>query len=162
MDRRANPVADIVLAVVVLLFAAAVYWQTLGLPPPRYEPLGSARLPQVLCVMMGVFALIILARGVAALRRRRIEAEPPAPALPYRKRPMLAAGIYLLTAAFVAVMDFRLLGFTWAGLIFVFAAGLLLSDFDRRQAPWLAGFAVILAFGSYTIFTRLFYIDLPS
>lgn len=154
-----RPWADIVLALLVVGFATAIYWQTLSLPPPRYEPLGPAALPQALAVMLVVFALIIMARGLRGLRAGagRVPEEPAE----FQPRAGRAAVAYGVTAAFVATMDLRVAGFVGASLVFVVVLVLVLSRPSWRELPWIMGFAIVLSLGSYLVFTQWFYIDLP-
>lgn len=153
-----NPKADIVLSVVVILLSVVVYINAMGLPPAHWEPLGSAALPQALCVIMTVLASIVLLRGVLALRSY---APPTEKNEDFRRRPWTAVGMFLLCAAYVAVMDLGILGFVTATVAFLVLLGLLFTRAAKRQIPFIFGFALVIAAGNYLIFTQFLYIDLP-
>lgn len=50
----------------LLAFAAAVYWHTLGFPEIPGDPVGPALFPRVTAVGMGLCGLILIGRGVLA------------------------------------------------------------------------------------------------
>ncbi|MEZ5861575.1 MAG: tripartite tricarboxylate transporter TctB family protein [Geminicoccaceae bacterium] len=152
-----EPLADILFAVAVLALAGIVWWGTASLPPPRYEPLGSAALPRTLAVVMALLGLVLLGRAWAGRR----QAAPAAVGLGFRPRPWLAVGVLAVLVLYVAAMDLRLLGFVPASILALVLIGAMLTGFDRRRLPWLAGFVVILVIGVQLLFTRVFYIDLP-
>ncbi len=154
---RREPLADILFAVTVLALAGIVWWGTASLPPPRYEPLGSAALPRALALAMALLGLVLLGRAWAG---RRLQAAP-ASDLGFRPRPWLAAGVLAVLVLYVASMDLRLLGFVPASILALVLIGAMLTGFDRRRLPWLAGFVVVLVIAVQLLFTRVFYIDLP-
>ncbi|MEZ5864206.1 MAG: tripartite tricarboxylate transporter TctB family protein [Geminicoccaceae bacterium] len=158
MERsRREPLADIVFAVTVLALAGIVWWGTAALPPPRYEPLGSAALPRTLAVIMALLGIMLLGRVWAGGRRPAASAARPG----FRPRPWLAVGVLAVLVAYVALMDLRLLGFVPASILALVLLGAMLTGFDRRRLPWLAGFVVLLVVAVQLLFTRVFYIDLP-
>jgi putative tricarboxylic transport membrane protein len=153
-----RPLADIVFAAVVILFAGIVWWGTLDLPPPRYEPMGSAALPQALAAIMAVLALFVGARGVLAFAKA--SGTRPAPA-PFRKRPALAVATLAILVAYLLLFEFRLTGFITASIPAFGLIGCMLVDFERKRVPYVLGFVVLIVTLSHFVFTRLFYIDLP-
>ena len=157
--------ADIVFALVIILVSTVIYWQTLGLPPPRYEPLGSAAVPRALAIIMAVLALLVLIRALRSnMRSSNNPADTSSSAghtATYIRRPWLAAFSFVLVCAYVAAMDQKLLGFIPATIGFLLLIGLLLNRGNWRQLPWLAGFACVLTLACHLIFTKVFYIDLP-
>jgi len=145
---------------VIMVLSALVYWQTLDLPPPRYEPMGSAALPRALSVIMAALAAVVLIRSVLA-GRAASGSSPASPDLPYKLHPWLAVWMFIGTAIYVAVMDQKLIGYLAATLIYIAVACTLLNFRRRREMPWIALFAVVLSATCYFVFTRIFYIDLP-
>lgn len=154
---RREPLADILFAVAVLALAGIVWWGTSALPPPRYEPLGSAALPRALAVIMALLGLVLLGRVWSAGPRRAAPAVEPG----FRPRPWLAIGVLAVLVAYVVLMDLRLLGFVPASILALVLIGAMLTGFDRRRLPWLLGFVVLLVVAVQLVFTRVFYIDLP-
>ena len=153
-----NPKVDIALSIAVIVLSVVVYVAAMDLPPAHWEPLGSAALPQGLAVIMALLSVIVLVRGVLALRTY----EAPKPKeREFKRRPWTSVGMFALTSAYVAAMDLELLGFVEATIAFLVALCLLFTRAERRLIPWIVGFAVVIAVGNYLIFTQFLYIDLP-
>ncbi len=154
-----HPAVDVAFALVVIALALVVWWGTAGLPPPRWEPIGSAALPRGLALVMAVLAVPVL---VGAVRRwRKLEPSAPAESLAYRRHPTRAVAVFLVLAAYVALLDLRLLGFALATIPAFLVVGAILTGFDRRQLPRIAVFVVALVLAVQWLFTRVFYVDLP-
>lgn len=158
-DEERPPLVDVVLALAVLAFAGTVWWGTADLPPPRYEPIGSAALPRALAAIMAVLGLVVLGR---ALRRPKQDAAPSDGAEPaFRPRPLLAIAVFAVLVLYVLVMDRGLLGFIPASIAAFLLIGGMLTGFAVRRLPWLTGFVIAIVVVIDLVFTRFFYIDLP-
>ena len=164
-----RPIADMVLSATVVIAAIAIYVESLDLPPAHWEPLGSAALPQALCICMSFFAVIIFIRAVFALRAQKAAAGSAAGAAAdaegerdFQRRPWTAAGMFGLFAAYVAAMHADLLGFVEATFLFLVAVCLLFTKGNRRHIPWIIVFALVISIGNYLVFTKFLYIDLPA
>ena len=151
-----SPVADTMLAVATCLFAGVVWWQATKIPPPFFDPLGSAAVPNAIALILLVLALIMLLR--AALAWPWLATGETAE---YRPRPDLAVGIVVLCVAYVAAMHLRLVGFENATIAFLVAAAALLGRLERRTMVLGVGVALLMGFGTTWLLTRFFYIDLP-
>ena len=57
MKNNVNPKTEIALSISLIIFSIIVYYFSLELPEPEYEPLGSAALPQGLAVIMSLLSL---------------------------------------------------------------------------------------------------------
>lgn len=147
------PWGDFVFAFLVIAAAALVWFGTADLPPPRYEPVGSAALPRGLAALMAVLALVV---AVRATRERVAPAERGSIAGPLR---VIVLGALMI--AFVWVMEARIVGFRPAAMVFLFAVAAALGGFGPRRLLGYAVFAVVLPLVLHAIFTHLFYIDLP-
>ncbi|MGI9423523.1 MAG: tripartite tricarboxylate transporter TctB family protein [Hyphomicrobiaceae bacterium] len=168
-NQSARPIADMVLSVIVVVVAIAIYLESLGLPPAHWEPLGSAALPQALCLCMSFFAVIIFIRAALTLRAQKTVVNAAACAgeqavgeQDFQRRPWAAAAMFVMLAAYVAVMHAGLLGFVEATFIFLVSVCLLFTKGNRKHIPWIVLFALVIAIGNYVIFTKFLYIDLPE
>lgn len=159
MSERA-PLADICFALAMLAFAGVVWWGTADLPPPRYEPIGSAALPRALALIMALLSLIVLFRAFARQRAQGDDRTAAASAA-FRPRPLLAIAVFGVLVLYVLAMDQRLLGFIPASIIAFTVIGGLLTGFAPKRLPWLLGFVVVMVGVIWLVFTRFFYIDLP-
>lgn len=155
----ANPKADIVLSVTIIIFAIVIYVAAMDLPPAYWEPLGSAALPQGLSVIMALLSLYLLVRAVKALRTYVPPEKPKQEE--FERRPGAAIGMFLLCVTYVGVMDFGLLGFVEATIAFLVILVALFTRADKKQLPWIVGFALVIALGNFLIFTQFLYVDLP-
>jgi len=158
MKNQVNPKAEIALFIGLILFSIIVYYFSLELPEPEYEPLGSAALPQGLAVLMSLLSLIVIVRAIPRLKTYQANVDPNPAVIP---RPMLSLLIFVLTLIFIGVLDFGFLGFLPAGIIYLSVVGYLMTHRDLKRLPWVIGFSIILTVSSFYIFTKLFYIDLP-
>ena len=66
-----------------------------------------------------------------------------------------------MAIVYVLIMGLGILHFVWATILFVVAAGLFLTQFDRRKWVPVLEVALLMSFGLHYIFTQLFSIDLP-
>lgn len=159
------PAVDLLFGLAVLALAAVVWWGAASLPPPRYEPLGSAALPRGLAVAMAGLALVVIVRAV--LRRPAVTGQAvvseraAASDAGFRRRPGRAAGAFALLVAYVLVLDLGLASFVPASCVAFILIGGVLTGFEWRRLPWLAGFVILLVIALQLVFTRIFYIDLP-
>jgi putative tricarboxylic transport membrane protein len=152
-----SPRADLLLAAAVLGFAVLLRWESAKIPPPFFDPLGSAAVPNAIALVLAVLAAILALRALAALGPG-----DGAESLPFRRRPDVAVGIYVLCVAYVAVMDVGWLAFGPATLLFLVAAAALLGRLHGRTLLTGTAVAVVVAFGCAWLFTRFFFIDLPT
>lgn len=171
MDHhRTSVVTDIILSLVIIVCSILIYIDTLDLPPPKYEPMGAAALPQILAVLLIIFAIFIFIKAIiskkpaAAPKEKTAEQsdnatlqETDTSVRSYIK----AAVIFLLTCVYVFVMSTKLSGFMLATMIYIFMAGTIMKSGRLVSKIKMAAFAIVFALATFYIFTGLFYIDLP-
>ncbi|MDX1540617.1 MAG: tripartite tricarboxylate transporter TctB family protein [Geminicoccaceae bacterium] len=160
------PVArnDVILALALYAFSAVLYWQASLLPPPFFDPLGSAAVPKFVAVVLVILATLVLVRLVAD---RRESAPPVDEATPPEEEgappaPLVALGAVLIPTAYVGVMAIGLLGFREATVLFVFALGALLARFRRGAVLILIPAALAIGLLFDFVFTQVFFVDLPK
>jgi putative tricarboxylic transport membrane protein len=158
VQNQVNPKFEIALSVGLILFSILVYYFSLDLPEPEYEPLGSAALPQGLAVIMSLLSLIVIYKAIPRLKTYEAAVDPNPEVIP---RPLLSVAIFILTLIFIGVLDFGILSFMPAGIIYLTVIGYLMTNRDLKRLPYVIGFSVILTVSSFYVFTKLFYIDLP-
>lgn len=158
MKKQVDPKADILLAIGMILFSATVYFGSRDLPPPRYEPLGSAALPNGLAAIMVFLSVILIIRAIPHLKSFEAAKDKITDVTP---RPGLSLSIFGLTLVFIGLMDFQILGFIPAGILFMTAVGYLLTHGNLKRMPLFFAYSVVLIVGNYYLFTKVFYIDLP-
>ncbi len=144
---------DRILGCILIVLCGAVYWATLDLPPPTYEPLGPAAFPRMLAVLIGVLAVPLILKPERYERDAGTDDVKPTPWMP----------VWLILGAvvFAIVMQSRMVSFAVTATVFLIYATAILTRFDRRG--WLPTLIIspIIGFGLEYIFTSIFIIDLP-
>lgn len=153
LSRRAR---DTALAAFALGIAALLAIGSSGLPPPRFEPMGSAAVPRILAALIALFALLILAK--AWTRREAVLDAGPADEVVAPPGRSLAA--FAALVAYVAALDFAHAPFIPTTVAFVLVMGLTLAARTRRTLLGFALLGLILAVGIDMVFTRFLYVDL--
>ena len=156
--NKVSPKLEIAMAIGLILFGAVIYWASLELPEPQYEPLGAAALPMSLAVITFFLAMLLIARAVPRLKETIDVDDATSEVTPH---PKLAVFVFALTVLFVIVMDFQILSYLPAGIIYLTLVGFILNHRQVSKLPWIFGFSVLLTVSTYYIFTKFFYIDLP-
>lgn len=155
-DKARRTIADLILATLTLCGAAVLFVGAMALPPPRFEPLGSAALPRILGGLLVFFALIIAAR---ALLRRRIETPAiPAETSGPRADPKRGALVFAALIAYVFALDVLRVPFVVATPVFVIATGTAIGGVSWRGLIAYAGLGLFLAVFISTVLERLLYI----
>jgi hypothetical protein len=152
VDRR----IDIGVALVLIVIAAVAIWQAADLPPGTFEPLGSARVPQItagaiILLALGVIFSVILRNGGVS----DTESEGSA-------RWGDAAIVALLTVLYVTALQFRITTFAIVTTVFLTGTIFVLARFNIAKLPVILLLAAATGFGCQYLFTRVFVVDLPG
>ena len=163
-----SPRGDIALAAAVSAFAGLLWWQSLAIPPPFFDPLGSAAVPRAIALILAVLSVLVLARALLAL---------PWPATArdqgFRPRPDIALGLVLLVVAYIALMQAEVLSFRTATIGFLIAAKSVLrfdtASRDTRAGEYVIigtlasfGWALVAAYATLALMAALPPIGFPS
>ena len=154
--------AELILALCIMALSAAIWIAADRLPPPIFDPLGSAAVPKLVASLVMVLAVAMLVQRLRGNADRGAVPDPGEPteaAAPLR--PGIAVGAFAAIAACPAVMEAGLLGFRETAFVFILALGGILSRFSRRTMTILVPTAALLAAGLAWLFGGRLYIDLP-
>lgn len=154
-EKTRRNIADLALALLTIAAAALVLFGARDLPPPRFEPLGSAALPRILAGLLIVFALIIAIS--ALLRQRRDDFVPVAESGP-RPDPRRGALVLAALVAYVFALDVLRVPFLFATPPFVAATGLAIGARTWRNLVIFLAFGFALAFGISLVLEKLLYV----
>lgn len=187
-----NPVIakqDIGLMTFIIAVCVAVLVESWDLPPGTFEPLGSGPVPQTIAFVIIGLCSIVLVRAVITLARHngvqktgeKVNLEAEEKATGFSPRPWSAVAVLLLSGLYIAILYVGIIGFGIVTVFFLFgiivflvgmgpvrAFGRLITTFDRvhlaaaRPVLIAAAIALIMGFGCEIIFTKIFYIDLPT
>ena len=134
----------------------AVLWETRRIPSGRFEPLGSAPVPQATAVLVILLSLVV---AVWAARTPGGEEDEP---LGYAPRPLDAWVVAALTVGYVLAMQARVMGFAPLTTLFLVATIGSLTRFRLRGLPLVVLVSAITGWGCAFVFTRVFVVDLPG
>ncbi|WP_163266380.1 tripartite tricarboxylate transporter TctB family protein [Chelativorans alearense] len=154
--------ADLILSGLVAFAAAVLLYGAASLPPPRFDPLGSAALPRALGVLMLIFSAII---AVRALTRRKLPDDDEGWVVPNEEEPRAASPvrgllIFVALVAYVAALDFARAPFVPATTVMMAVSGLVLHRVDWRTGLLFGAIGLGLALGLSYVFTHFLYVDL--
>jgi len=141
----------------VILACAVLIYESLGLPPGSFEPLGSAPVPQATAGLIILLCAIVIA-GAIRKRGKAITAEEDE----VKDEPVSALLLIALTLLYVLLLHFRVMGFgtLTAGYLFV-----VISALERFRPRSLIGAAIVgilVGYGVQYLFTQVFVVDLPA
>jgi len=143
--------ADLYLCSFTAIIALALYIGASLLPPPFFDPLGSAAVPKAVAVILAVLASLVL---WPAWKNHTVANTGRGSGL------IKGALIVLLAFVYTWLLDQRLTPFWIATLIFVPLAGATISS-SRSVLVVNLLIGAVLGIGGQLVFTRFFYIDLP-
>lgn len=158
MDEKSRrTIADLALAALTIGGAGLLLYGATSLPPPRFEPLGSAALPRILASLLILFALMVATTAI--LRHRRVTPPPPDTELDGpRADPKKGALVLAALIAYVFALDVMRIPFLIATPFFVTATGLVVGARTWRNLISFAVLGLLLALLISTVLERFLYV----
>jgi putative tricarboxylic transport membrane protein len=155
--RSQKPTLDLSISGVLIALSVFVLWGVKEIPPPFFDPIGSAAFPKYTAYIIIALALGIALRASFALRNTVAPSKES-----FREEPLLAVSVVVLSALYTLSMQLELLSFRWATIVFIFLLSTALSKFEKRVMIISAVIGFVFGFGGQYLFTEVFYIDLPQ
>ena len=145
MTRSRNTAfGDLALCAAVALGAALLLIGAAKLPPPRFDPLGSAALPRALAAIMLFFAAWIAMAAVLTLTRGSGSAAPETPAA-NRVAPWRGVMVFAALLAFIAALDVFRMHLIPATTVFMGVVGFVVAGPTWRTALYYGVFGLALS-----------------
>ncbi|MGR3481144.1 tripartite tricarboxylate transporter TctB family protein [Salipiger marinus] len=157
ITRRAA--GDLLLAALCIAGAALLLAGAASLPPPRFEPLGSAAMPRALAVVLIVLSLLMAGRSLVTLRRTGPTPDDDLPQ-PEGTRQGRSVLTFLALVAYVAALDLGRVPFWIATMVFLAAIGLILTGGNLRAGAVYAVLGAALGAALAWAFQNFLYISL--
>jgi putative tricarboxylic transport membrane protein len=155
-EATRRSIADLVLSLLVSAGAAILFIGAADLPPPRFEPLGSAALPRILGALLLLFAAIVTLRALLRLKRGWT-----APATEESEAdPRKGFAVLVALIAYVLALDVLRLPFVPVTTVFVAVVGLSIGARTWLNAVIFAGLGLGLSLAISTILSRFLYITI--
>lgn len=155
-EAKRRSIADLVLSALVSAGAALLFYGASKLPPPRFEPLGSAALPRILGALLLLFAAILTVRAALRLKRGWIAPETDKSDADPRK----GFAVLVALVIYVFALDVLRIPFVPATTVFVTVVGLSIGAKTLLNAAIFAGLGLVLSLVISTILSRFLYITI--
>ncbi len=164
--------SDMVTGLGILAGVAILFHETLSIPEPRFEPMGSALLPQI---VLGVMAILAIAEIIKAARHHYLptseeyklhkqaeEAGLPVESHEFRHAYRIRTGITLVALiAYAAVLSTALINYYIA--TFIFSTGLTAYLAKGNRKYTMIGIIVIaIILGLLYVLSRSMNVVLPT
>ena len=156
-EKTRRTIADLALAAVTLGGAGILLYGAMSLPPPRFEPLGSAALPRILASLLILFALIIATIAIFRLREDTPAADTTTQS-GARADPRKGAMVLAALIAYVFALDVLRIPFLIATPFFVTATGVAIGARTWRNLVAFAILGLLLALAISTVLERFLYV----
>lgn len=155
--------SELVFGFALAAASAALFVDSLDLPPPRFDVLGSAAVPRALCVILIGMAVFLALHAIFGLLRVK---KLPAPLsdddqILLRPRSGLAVATLGLVLIYTGLLQHGVANYGVLTSIFLFLVAIILSSGQRKIAIFAFSLACIVGFGGEYIFNNIFLIDLP-
>ena len=153
--------ADVLLALVMLIVSAVLFYGGWQLPASRWEPMGPGGMPLIVAAGLASLSLILLAQALLKHRSEPTADQERATSLAKGRTPKVlsciaASFIYLLSLAL------QLLPFMLATAAYVIAYGIIDGGRGRRDLVVLVATALALGIGVSLILTEILIVQLPG
>lgn len=163
--KMGETLTDLCLVAFALAVAALLFVGSASLPPPRFEPLGSAAMPRGLGAIIVLLSLIILTRALMNLRKgpdftsddENSAASQHAASL---RQPSRSALVLLALIIYIFSLDVLQAPFVPVTTAFFMAAGLAIGERSIRNAAVFLGLGLILSTVISLTLSRFLYISL--
>jgi putative tricarboxylic transport membrane protein len=136
----------------LLAFAIAVYWHTLGFPEVPGDPVGPALFPRVIAIGMGLCGIVLVVRGLLARGAAWVEVPD------WIRRPgLIGAFLLVILGLLVAYLFLDRLGFLVVAPVLLLALMLALRVSAVAAIPVAIGASLLI----HTIFYKGLGVPLP-
>ncbi len=156
-SQSRSPILDLSICGVLVGLSVFIIWGTKDIPPPFFDPVGSAAFPKYAAYIIIALALAIGVRAIFSIKTTHKETKKP-----YKEEPLLALYVVVVPSLYVLTMNLGWLSFRAATILFIILLSALLSKFDKRSMIVSAIVALVFGIGGQYLFTEVFYIDLPQ
>jgi len=145
-----------------MLIAAAVYWNSLKIPPGLYDPLGAGTMPRMICAGIVIFSTIAIIQSIYRYRAQLAKPAKPTAAVVKKApdRPWLAVFSYVSMLGLGATLIWRV-PFAISSSLFLFVAIMLVERFKPSAMLAAALVSIITGVGVTYLFGSVFSVDLP-
>ncbi|MBF9052383.1 hypothetical protein GTA62_20535 [Roseobacter sp. HKCCD9010] len=160
MQNRALQ-ADVLLALVMLIISAVLFYGGWQLPASRWEPMGPGGMPLITASALAGLSLILLARVLLKHRSAETADQTRASSLAEGRLPKVLACV-AVSFVYLLLLALEILPFMVATVAYIIAYGLIDGGRGRRDLMVLVATALALGIGVSLILTEILIVQLPG
>ena len=152
--------ANLVASVILLVFEIWAYWQTLGFKIVKKAAVQPATFPQIMCIGMMIFTVILLIQSV--LKLKKADPEDPmmeaANSLNVIKNKGVQAALLVIVLCIAYALLFEVLGYVLVSTLIAAAIMWLIGKRDVKQIVLVSIFVPLLM---WFVFYKLLTVNIP-
>lgn len=152
--------ANLVSSVLLLVFEIWAYVQTLGFKVVKNAAVQPASFPQIMCIGMIIFTVVLLIQSILKLQRMNPDDPMMAPAASINvlknKGVQAAAFVIVLCIAYAAL--FEVLGYV---LVSVIVAAIIMWLIGKRDMKQIALVSILVPLLMWFVFYKLLTVNIP-
>ncbi|MBP3523996.1 MAG: tripartite tricarboxylate transporter TctB family protein [Clostridia bacterium] len=152
--------ANLVASVILLVFEIWAYVQTLGFKVVKKAAVQPATFPQVMCIGMMVFTIILLVQSLISLKKMDPD-DPniqPAASINVLKNKGVQAGLFVIVLCVLYVALFKTLGYVLASAI---VAAIIMWLIGKRDVRQILLVSVLVPLAMWLVFYKLLTVNIP-
>ena len=152
--------ANLVASVIQLVFEIWAYVQTLGFKVVKKAAVQPATFPQVMCIGMMVFTIILLVQSLISLKKMDPD-DPniqPAASINVLKNKGVQAGLFVIVLCILYVALFKTLGYVLASAII---AAIIMWLIGKRDVKQILLVSVLVPLAMWLVFYKLLTVNIP-
>ena len=152
--------ANLVAAIILLVFEIWAYVQTLGFKIVKKAAVQPATFPQIMCIGMMVFTVILLIQSVFKLMKANPE-DPmmeAAASINILKNKGFQAGVLVIVLCLAYAALFEVLGYVLASAI---VAAVIMILIGKRDVKQIALVSVLVPLAMWLVFYKLLTVNIP-
>ena len=152
--------ANLVASVILLVFEIWAYVQTLGFKVVKKAAVQPATFPQVMCIGMMVFTVILLVQSLISLKKMDPD-DPniqPAASINVLKNKGVQAGLFVIVLCILYVALFKTLGYVLASAII---AAIIMWLIGKRDIKQILLVSVLVPLAMWLVFYKLLTVNIP-
>ena len=152
--------ANLVASVILLAFEIWAYVQTLGFKIVKKAAVQPATFPQIMCIGMMVFTVILLIQSIFKLKNMK-EDDPlaePAASINILKNKGVQAGLFVIVLCIAYAALFEVLGYVLASAI---VAAVIMILIGKRDVKQIVLVSVLVPLLMWLVFYKLLTVNIP-
>ena len=152
--------ANLVAAILLLVFEIWAYVQTLGFKVVKNAAVQPASFPQIMCIGMIIFTVVLLIQSILKLQRMNPDDPMMAPAASINvlKNKGVQAGAFVIVLCIAYAALFDVLGYV---LVSIIVAAIIMWLIGKRNIKQIALVSILVPLLMWFVFYKLLTVNIP-